>query len=347
MLKPARAWWRARRRARRRAAIEAEVRRQGSRPSAEGVLVLAPGPVGSLGDEAMLRTVRRVLREGGESRIGLASFTTDEDWERAGPWTARVAVGDWLSRGDLSQYATFARAVVQYRGFLVLGADVLDGAYSEIRSEGRLALASLAAAAGVHTEIVGFSYRDQPGPRALRALRDLHPDVVLRAREATSAARVRAHTGRTVHESADLAFLLEPELASDEGRALAEWMEAARGRGDTVLGFNLNPSPVRGEAEGPTRLVDAYGRALGALLERDPGLVVAGFIHDVRSEHGELAALAEVVRRLDPWRDRVRTAPPAASAAEIKALAGRTDAVLSGRMHLAIAALGSGVPVAA
>jgi len=70
--------------------------------------------------------------------------------------------------------------------------------------------------------------------------------------------------------------------------------------------------------------------------------------HDYRPEIADDNCLRPLADRLKPTLgDHVHHVDQALSAGEIKAVVGLVDGVITGRMHLAIAALGQGTPVAA
>ena len=94
-------------------------------------------------------------------------------------------------------------------------------------------------------------------------------------------------------------------------------------------------------------LIDATASALLAVARRHR---VSWLLlpHDFRGERGDNAALAPLAQRVGATLgERVLHAGEPLSAAQLKAMAGVTDGIVTGRMHLAIAALGRGVPVAA
>jgi len=94
-------------------------------------------------------------------------------------------------------------------------------------------------------------------------------------------------------------------------------------------------------------MIDSVARVLTRLsAERQVSWLLLP--HDFRGARGDNACLAPLAQRVaEALGPRLLHAAGPWSAAELKAIAGATDAVFTGRMHLAIAALGQGVPVAA
>ena len=144
--------------------------------------------------------------------------------------------------------------------------------------------------------------------------------------------------------SADIAFMIEPEpLAADE--TLGAFVAGERDAGRPVVGVNIHPmlSSSRDETE-IAALVDSAVRTCN-WLHAERGASIALIPHDYRlAPNGDGDMLERVRSGCDP---DVRVALPAAplSAAQIKGLVAALDLVVSGRMHLAIAAFGAGTPV--
>lgn len=126
--------------------------------------------------------------------------------------------------------------------------------------------------------------------------------------------------------------------------AIFDWITARRRAGERVFALNLHPA--LGGAGVSKRLAGAAAAALASISSSEPvaWLLLA---HDFRdrtrcsetlAEVEQLARAALGVRLLRPTDEL--------SAREVKAVAAQLDGVVSGRMHLAIAALGQGTPVA-
>jgi polysaccharide pyruvyl transferase WcaK-like protein len=164
------------------------------------------------------------------------------------------------------------------------------------------------------------------------------------ARDPLSRSRLERACGRAVIGGADLAFLLDPAADSAVLDSWRPWLAAERAAGRLLIGVNANLL-VAGDGE---TLAGRYAEGLARCHAEHGPLSLALLPHDRRPMPGgldDLALLAAIADRLPPeLAAHARLLSEPASAAELKALAGATDLVLSGRMHLAIAALGMGVP---
>lgn len=299
----------------------------GARRRPGRVLLIPPAPPGSLGDAAMIAGCAGVIRARGGRvwllRVGGAPGPVappDVPIEEAPEDAARMDPRDW-------------DAVV------AIGADVMDGFYGAEPVRERVALLSAAADAGIPAALVGASLNADPSSEALAALRALPARVPLRMRDPHSAERARELLGRA-DLTADLAFRMPPD-ASSAGAAIA-WVVHRRLRGMRVVGLNANAlvgTVVPSEAD----VADAHAELVSSLLAV-PGIAVMLLPHDRRPAADDVVLLAEVRRRLHPaLHDRCRL-ETGLGAAATKAVCAALDLVLTGRMHLAIAAMSCGVP---
>jgi polysaccharide pyruvyl transferase WcaK-like protein len=152
---------------------------------------------------------------------------------------------------------------------------------------------------------------------------------------------------RPVDLVADVAFLLEPAPDTEKSQRVFGWVDRERSAGRVVIGINANHILLE-QVKGLTseRLVNAYSAAMTEIVQRYPNASFLMVPHDIRGEVSDVmlaeaiyAAVAEEVR------SHCMVVPTPCKPSEIKAMVSRLDFVLSGKMHLAIACLGQGVPV--
>lgn len=312
------------------------------------VLILPPAGPGSTGDEAMLAGTVAHLARSGIERIGMLSYERrPSDALARHRLVTPIPIPDYFASRGLRGLPRCAAAAARHDAFLFVGADVLDGFYSEHATRQRVRLTALAASTGARTVLGGFSFNDDASPSSVHALRRLPAGVRLRSRDALSRAELARALGRPVELTADLAFLLDPAEALPAPLSeLVAWSHHERAAGSTVLGFNVNSIVCR-LVPGctPERLADACARALREVLEARADLRVLLVPHDVRGEDSDVVMARRTYERLPAdLRPAARVVAEPGHAAHIKALCAALDLVVSGRMHLAIAALGVGTP---
>jgi polysaccharide pyruvyl transferase WcaK-like protein len=221
--------------------------------------------------------------------------------------------------------------------YRLIGADIVDGFYSPYTTLLRLSAAQTFAYAGCDTRIVSFSFCATPAASVAELWRRLPTSLGLLVRDPESERRLSALLGRKVQQAADLAFLLESDDAEAEEQL--GWIAEQRARGQTVVGIGVN-----------ALLVDAGGRralarVLSSLATRDPRLSLLLVAHDFRTKSSDLDAALDTLSHLPPeLQHRLSVVRREHGPRQLKAIAQRLDAVVSGRMHFSIAALSQGVP---
>lgn len=328
--------------------------RIGNRPGAKetsavpgGVLVIPCDPdriVGSRGDEAMLvACIRRVASAHQRLFIAATPGAARAVAERGGE-RFHISLRPWMPIRFLLE----ARKRTIQSAY-IMGADMMDGHYSPVVSLRLIIAADLLAKQGVSTSFLGFSYNNRTKSILSYAFRRVDRRVALNLRDPVSFERFQKIT-RSASLVADTAFLLEPTLTSEAVREAAAWCQRERDRGRTVIAVNIHPL-----------LFDKHERAqrTEVLIREVTRLVSVGvqhlrvswllLPHDDREAAGDITTLRELhasVRREAATAlehcFHVETPP---SASDAKGLMECVDGALTGRMHLAIATLGSEKPV--
>lgn len=309
----------------------------------QGTLIFPPTGAGSLGDEAMVSALAGEAAAAGATPVTVFARGNPRDWPQI------PGVDELLPPmpGGLMGLARLIKLLRRHRHVFVVGADCIDGNYSLDNSLRLLGFARLAGILGAETTVVGSSYKPGAAPETARAIAALGPNVRMCARDPVSRQRMIDAASRDVLLVADAAFMLRPLDAPAELDDLVEWVTQARSGDGTLLGVNFNRQVIKGGDPAAVELLfDANRAVLRERLDRDPDLSLLFLPHDYRgddSDHHRAERLCESLRPDFP--DRVEVTPARRLPGEVKALAGECDAVLTGRMHLAIAALGMSTPV--
>ena len=216
----------------------------------------------------------------------------------------------------------------------VVGADIMDGAYSVRASSRRADVASLARSVGVDARILGFSWNGQASTGVRRSLaRAGRLGTRLQLRDPISSARARADRFDNVVDVADCVFAAR----TSSGVAATEYLGAA-----TTPYAVVNASALVGRGFDQTT---EYVKIVAALLES--GLRVVLLPHVVRSSGDDAAACRAVFDRLDAADSRVVLVNRLLAPAEVRGLCAGAEIVLTGRMHLAVQAMFHEVPAVA
>lgn len=317
-------------------------RKHGSK--ADRVLLMSPTPYwGSLGDEAMLIASCEYLQRNGcqvgvcvNSREDLPNFTNGFD--------AVVSIPN-LYTPKLRTGVDFINKVKEWDAIGVFGADVIDGVYSKERSVAMLDKIIEMKELGAHAALLGSSVRGHDvKPQTREKLKTIGEER-LHFRDPVSANRVHRVTGLNGVVVADAAFLLESRLCSSGERLLEKIDEFSKSTNHT-WGVNTN-----------WRLFDGYidRQDYISLVVEIAGKVDKRFgrtsfvllPHDTRGGRGsDFEVASDIDRRMKEEGMYSICPDPEIRSYSIKRVCQDFDFVLTSRMHVAIAALGVGCPVA-
>lgn len=304
--------------------------------------------IGSKGDEAMIQAVvgRLAIQE---DALSIAVITAASAADEAARDLGFAVLPVWRDPWRLDNVMDAIDAF-QPDAIIVLGADVLDGYYSPETAVRLVAIADLAARRGVRAAILGFSFNRSPSRYLKSAFDSASTTLAINVRDPISLERFVSFSRAPARLVADAAFMLQPDQQSPSVKVVSNWVEGRRIAGDKVIAFNLHPMLIRVRDASPEQLrvlTDSATTALRQLIEHHP-VSVLFLSHDYRGSDGDDACLSTLYHALQPaFPERLHYPTDKMSAAELKAVAGLMDGVVTGRMHLAIASLGMGVPVTA
>lgn len=317
------------------------------RPQPGSVLVMPPYSPGSFGDEAVVTSVVVQLARQGVKRIGLISYRDDDDWSYLSGIAEIFSLQDYFLYESWGIRFRFCRLTSRYEKFFVLGTDVMDGYYGGRDSQQRIAVTKMAAQAGVPTRVISFSFNNRPNPECVDELKHLPAGVQMFGRDPLSKQRLMNFLERPVELVADVAFLLEPTPDTQKVQAVFRWAESERQADRIIIGINANHILLE-QVKGLTSesLVNAYAAALQEITDRYPNASFLLTPHDIRGEVSDVMLANAIYGAVsEAVRSHCMVVPTPCKPAEIKAMMAKVDFVLSGKMHLAIASLGQGVPV--
>lgn len=306
-------------------------------PEATGSVVIPAAAPGGIGDDAMVNgSINALNALYADEPVSILVPKQFPSHFRFSPEHEHLTLfSKWLHP------ANEAAGLVGYKRTYLLGADILDGVYNLPDAIKRIRLARLCSEQGQDSRIVGFSLNENPHPDVLREFKRLK-NVPLFLRDPLSFERAKRLIGGDVRLSADVAFLLEP-VAGEHSASVERFAAQARASGNRVYGLNIHDLLARFSPEGTfDKLISSIASLI--ISRKDCSFVLIP--HDYRKTVDDRVPLQRVYENLDlESRQRVQFLSEPIRAAEIKQICKSLDGVLTGRMHLAIAALGVGTPV--
>lgn len=301
------------------------------------------GIIGSLGDDAMITATLHHLDQAFD-RPEILVLTGTDGGDAVVRSLNLTPVGGWNDL-DFVRSATSILAQHAPNAVVVVGADVIDGHYDGIDAAKALIFADLASRGGAHVTVLGFSFNAQPAPEVITVLNGIDVDVALNVRDPVSLERFERASSAQGHLVADVAFLLPPSQGKGDIALAADWIDRERAAGRTVLGLNIHPMLFKqGHDDAVKCLLARVTDMATTYLSRNVSWLLVP--HDYRAGVGDIETLDTLMQRLATVANgHVRVLDGRHRAADLKGLAARLDGAVTGRMHFAIAALGSGVPV--
>lgn len=307
--------------------------------------------IGSRGDEAMIRAsvshlsakpgIRRIVLPVSEPRakvaieaMGLDGVEAEVCWGGKNPLKSIMS---WIERQNPCET-------------VILGADCMDGKYSSSISVQLTALFAMLRARKQIVRLLGFSYNASSKRFVDFAIRTLCRKQKLNVRDSVSLKRFTQRTGKQARLVADAAFLMDADCNFAGFGAIRKEIQQLRDRGfASIIGFNLHPMlPLGNRHLGLDEDTEAIASSLGKVLDDNPTVALMLIPHDDRPNLGDNIVLGPLAKRLVDagYGNRIIKVNTTYPAHNIKGLCTLVDAMVSGRMHLAIAALGCGKPVA-
>ena len=322
-------------------------------------VIVPPSGWGSVGDEAMLTFVvgSAADRQLSGSVILQGSHGTS--------WAGRLSLIDDSCYGvemtrsqrrlPLWGLISAVRSISSAQELVIIGADVIDGAYGNTTSLSRLLLAEMACASGLKVTFTGFSFSARATPESVEGFRLLSPSAELSCRDPVSAKRFQAATGRDIRLSADLAFLAGRFARQPAGVAASA--DHAPRPNTARIGITLNHHALGRRHDGsvvdPRDYVKSTVAGLSLWL-RKSGLKSIAVLpvpsdnrdpNEPQSDYGLCRLLAKTLQD-EAWAEVVAPVQPMTLASMQQTLRS-LDFLVSGRMHACILALNEGVPILA
>lgn len=301
--------------------------------------VFPPASTGSLGDEALLCGLYSLLQgQGKAASLRQVIYPAWKPLQCPGidEKITHISVSDTQSR------LNYIKTLLSCRHFMVLGADIMDGRYSHNLVEDIVLFCNIAVRMGLPATILGFSFSDTPNEKAVDALKKLDPRVTCFCRDAKALERFQQNTGHSAELVADLAFHLQPAIQAPAAQECSQWITTQKKAGRLVLGFNVNRLVTENTGLDAARL---YAGELESLMDKHENIFCVFLPHDLRAGQSDYDFLLELKGHLpEALQQKIYLPDPPFNAWDMKGLAGLTDLVIAGRMHLTIGALAQGVP---
>lgn len=315
-------------------------------------LVYAPFVPGSLGDMAMVIATAEYLRSHGFERVSIASFGEPRQWHLS-QGLEFTRIPGWASSGFLHEQWWLTSVLYSHTHCFIVGADVMDGAYGVDPVQSRLLTAHLASIAGLKTTILGLSFSERATSWAKKSWHRLSHRVQVCVRDPQSYARLSILLRRPPRLVADVAFLLNPGIVSDAGRAAFEWVEERRLQCKEIIAINIGKHSLRNLTKNNPDLqtldnaLDYIADSLRFVAKENKRICFVLIPHDFREPNSDYELLRKIQVLLDADQLCSFLVSDGLGPKDVKALLQSCDLLFTGRMHAAIASIGVCTPTLA
>ena len=237
----------------------------------------------------------------------------------------------------------FAQLLKQHTALFGIGADVMDGKYGAALVCRLASYCNHAAEQGLPVTIVGFSFNGAPRRPSIYALSHLNPKICINVRDQLSLNRFNTIVGKPANLCTDVAFLMPP--STEEDPISDYWIKAVRASGFKPIGVNINAHALAHVISeiGIESVINKIARELATTAAAGK-LAYILIAHDIKPQAGDILMLKLLEKCLNKLNVTYVINITPINPAQIKRICGYLDLVITGRMHLAIAALGMGTP---
>lgn len=307
------------------------------------MLILPPHGFGSIGDEAMIISAIQNFKSRYDLDSDILAFSSEGRWidrvEHIDGFCGEIVVNGRF--GNPFNTKNIISIISKYELFVIVGADIMDGAYSVLQSCKRFILLRQAARLGIKSILLGSSFNNNISREVIEYLKELNgfENIKLNVRDKLSYDRIKMFYCNAVPVM-DCGFLLDSIRMDDDISYFAE--------NNDFIAINLNSIHYK-----------KYGDIFIYRLAQDIEKIVKIFSlsviltpHDIREESfgvpSDLALCKKIYSKINSdLSEKIRIVEnrQLLNAPYLKWLASKAVLVVTGRMHFAIAALGSGTPV--
>lgn len=311
------------------------------------VAILEPCPTSkmSLGDQALMEGTTRFLNEIDDIKINILSFIDESPYI---PAACSFGGALYLEKSStlrkIARYFMWPVVFSKYDRIYLIGADLIDGYYSVEKTRFLFLLSDIARLSGASSSLISCSFNDSQNKRVFKSAKLYLKKTQVVCRDQYSAVRLSSILEREITSAADVAFGLIAKQSKKTDDYI-DWINFQKNNDRKVACLNINLLPIMRHDSGKIEnFINQWAHWAKAILGNNVSLVFMP--HDNREPCSDRTASAIVYGLLpEPQKNYCLLTNEYLTAAEVKFIVSKVDFTITGRMHLAIASLGSGVPV--
>lgn len=305
----------------------------------EEVVIIPPDAVGSKGDEAIIRGVLNLFSD---KKIKVLT-------PRREIWKGWILDRNFTYQEEYVLLEELKNQFFEATHLVILGADVMDGFYGEGDSLCRLEAAKKVLDLGGRVDVFSASFRANASKAVVDKIKEIGDGISYHIREKMSLENFEKQTGLRGQYFPDLAFLCEKTL-TDKTKGTIAQIQSKKAENSIVIGLNFSEQACRGfyDEVSVEQRKEYVSNIIDFIIEtvQNPYFVLIS--HDVREweEHYSDSSYSKwageyITKKYSP--DLFCQVDNYLQETEILSILPEMDIVVTGRMHLAIAAFRSGV----
>lgn len=303
----------------------------------KNVIIIPPDGTGSKGDEAMVRGALNLYYGSGN----IVVFTP-----RKQLWKEWIIDKSNLFQEKYVPLEKISDEIDEPCRLVVIGADLMDGIFDSQSVLYRLNAAEKVIALGGEAEVISCSFRDDVNSEILDKIKSVGPSLKWYLRDKMSLKNFEAQTGLQGVYFPDLAFQYDEENNARTEEILNS-LDTEKQSGRLILGINICEHSFRGFYNNTTKderqeyiykfaqnIVDIFGDACYVLISND--------VRKWENHWSDMDFLKYVEKYLKESEKKTIVVDEYCPETEILSILRKVDVLVSGRMHLTIAAMRSG-----
>ena len=303
---------------------------------------------GSRGDEAMIYSSLKIIEE----KYNINNFYFITATEKAQKELDDKGYKGMYAWKGLFPFFHIYKIIMLLKPshIIIIGADCMDGYYNMNVSFLLMAIASLCQKQSISYNLLGFSFNSKPSFILKLCYRFCSDKVIFNIRDYYSLQSFKKFTSKKARLVADMAFLLEPNPNFEEYKIYQDWSQEQKKLNKIIVGFNFHPMLKKKQKMNEiknacTKLADM----LIQILQTHKNCSFMLIPHDNRDKLSDTVVLPIIANliRAHGYEQRILEIKDVYHADQIKAIVKFCDVTICSRMHLAIAALSSNIPVMA
>lgn len=324
------------------------------KPYKNSFLIIPPAEsYGSFGDQAMMLALINELKNTYKNpKFGIIKYANeyefpdfDNNFEKYLTDVEVFPLG--IKEFKLNYYSikNFLEILNNYNNVIVVGADVMDGAYSMMLLQVFEKFLYLTHKTKRKSSVLGFSYNGLNNPKIIKILKSVSKYARLNIRDEISYKRLKKVGVKGIYLTSDMAFLYNPAYLplQDRTKELLYTLEDKKKNGKKFIGINLKLTKNNEQKE--EQIFNEIAKSLDNLDKNVYELILLP--QDVRwyyDQYSDVQSLEMYNEKFKRTGFTVHLASFIQNQSESKILAQLCDFVITCRMHLAIAALSQGIP---